>query len=561
MYGYRYGDPGVHPKIREYGTFNLDVRNQDQLNRGHLRKPVSGLNPNRVAGVCRPKPDFMDPVGIAAGFAHRGAPVVPVIDDYYLARLSATSRLIVESKMRPLDTTEILKSEEHLQGCGKGASFVEARRQDHKKRRRDFDTIVATRQMDAIIKDEYYDSYKMVRPIQTMSPEMAEKDLFSGLSRFIKSTERVAYELPSNVKHTTLLDKLALMRRFKRHGLMISDYSSFEASHRNKVVTAVFRPFYEHAYARFDRKDKIVEAILNLVCGKKNIRFNKRDKLRRIIVSDMESIEMSGDPTTALHNYYYNLVAYVDIYLEKGAELDKIFESLLLEGDDDVNDPLDYTFTTEDFAKRGLIAKITEDLDFEEAGLCQLYFHPELDVVNACPQKKLASSVNIPKKYLYSGHKVHRSLLAAQGRSLLHDHHGAPIVHKWACALMRLTSGQNVRDEHWKTLGYHAHVESVKAMNWRALADEPILMENRLIVERLFGISVAMQYYVEELIDNWKGGELELPLSIFPNLWVQHHQTYVCTNGSSMRANGSESDVDAAMRAWVATLRSPTDHG
>jgi hypothetical protein len=336
---------------------------------------------------------------------------------------------------------------------------------------------------------------------------------------------------------------------------MTSDYSSFEASHRSKVVRAIFGPIYRKAFGGFDDCEQIVSMLLDMIANPKKQTFFRNDKIRRMVFKDMESIEMSGDPTTALNNYVFNLVAYVDVYLEKGAELDIIFASLLLEGDDDVNDPLDYEFTKEDFAKRGLICKIVKNLDFEEAGLCQMFFTPESDVINANAVKKMLSTTHIPKKYIKAGSKTHRSLLAGHARCLLSDHKGAPIVHAWGRALLRLTSGQNVRDSHWKEMGYHANIKAAKELKWEEVMKIEVTLENRLVVERVFGISVARQEMIEDQIDNWEGGELHLPLCLFPQEWVDFHNNYVRTcDMGELPVGGSRSEVSLKLAAWVKTL-------
>jgi hypothetical protein len=410
----------------------------------------------------------------------------------------------------------------------KNQSFKDDAEIAHRERSSDFaPASFPMRDQTTFIKDEEYDEFKHNRLIQSMSEKAKRQDFMGIFSRLVKSVEIVAYDTPGNVKHTSLDERLRRCRALGLYNLMTSDYSSFEASHKKNVAEAVFRPFFNHVFQLLPKREQYVDLILHMLTVDRFYTIGRKCNPDNYLAAfDIEPIEQSGDPTTALLNLILNMIAYLDVYCEKGVPIEKTVELIILEGDDDVNDPLDLTFTKKDFAKRGLIAKIVPGLDLEQAGLCQMFFHPDVDVICPNPIKKLVSCFKIPMKYLHAGRRTHRSLLRMNAMSLLSMHAGAPVVHAMARAMMRITRGVNVMDEHWKNIGYHVVESAAKAVKWAEIESVTVDNRSRLMVERVFKLSVEMQLVLEDKLDNWNGGPLEFPDEIFPPIWREYYQDY-----------------------------------
>ena len=443
----------------------------------------------------------------------------------------------------------------YVSGLDKNQSFKDEIMEAHIGRRADYmPTQFRKRQQTTFMKDEEADEFKHNRLIQSLSKKAVLQDVFGIFSRLIKSVEIVAYDTPGNVKHTTLEERLMRCRKLGLHNLMTSDYSSFEASHKSKIIEAVFRPFFNHVFQALPKREEYVDAIIHMLKADRIYEFGKKNDIDKFLAAfGIVPIEQSGDPTTALCNLILNMIAYLDVYGSKGVPIEKAVELLLLEGDDDVNDPLDLKFTKQDFAKRGLIAKNVPGLDLESAGLCQMFFHPEVDVVCPNPIKKMTSAFKVPMQYVDASSKTHRSLLRMQAMSLLAMHARAPITHAMARAMMRITSGTNVRKDHWKHAGYHVLVESAKAVKWRELQDLEVDPRSRLMVERVFGVSVEMQFYLEGLFDAWEGGPLTVPLELFPRAWRDYHDDYSQDYGLPPRLAEPQTETAVRFQAWVET--------
>lgn len=383
------------------------------------------------------------------------------------------------------------------------------------------------RDQATFVKDEECDEFKHNRLIQSMSDKAKRQDYMGIFSRLVKSVEVVAYDTPGNVKHTTLDERLRRCRALGLHNLMTSDYSSFEASHKKNVCEAVFRPFFMHVFQLLPKQREYVDLIMHMLTTDRMYTIGRKSKPDNFLVAfDIIPIEQSGDPTTALLNLILNMIAYLDVYSEKGVPIERTVELIILEGDDDVNDPLDLDFDKRDFAKRGLIAKIVKGLSLEQAGLCQMFFHPEVDVICPNPIKKMAACFKVPIKYVHAGQKTHKSLLRMQGMCVLSTHAKSPVVHSMGRAMLRITSGVNVQDAHWELLSYSASVSAAKAVKWSTIENQTVDMRSRLMVERVFGMSVEMQLHIESLFDAWQGGPLSIPVEVFPPIWRQYYTDY-----------------------------------
>jgi hypothetical protein len=206
----------------------------------------------------------------------------------------------------------------------KNQSFKDDAASAHRDRPSDFaPASFPMRDQTTFIKDEEYDEFKHNRLIQSMSEKAKRQDFMGIFSRLVKSVEVVAYDTPGNVKHTSLDERLRRCRALGLYNLMTSDYSSFEASHKKEVAEAVFRPFFNHVFQLLPKREQYVDLILHMLTVDRFYTIGRKcDPDNHLAAFDIEPIEQSGDPTTALLNLILNMIAYLDVYCEKGVPIE-----------------------------------------------------------------------------------------------------------------------------------------------------------------------------------------------------------------------------------------------
>lgn len=462
--------------------------------------------------MVQPVPRGDDVVGMMISSFHRIQPIVPDVSDAALDRLKEVTDKYCDLYLQPMD--QLMSVEEyhcHLINT-KGRAFADKMLKHHVNRLGDYpyldDDISAhraTREANTFIKYEAYPSIKPVRLIQAMTPDFSESvdGFFLGL--LIKSLEKVMYAGPCNVKNMSAGQKRALLVRLG-FPLSVSDYSSFEASHTPAMIKATILRYYDFALKKLPQKHIYLEILEKYLTGAKVM------IIRGYKVRLANSVEFSGDFSTALNNLMLNISVTLAVFLDLGCPVEEAVTRFVAEGDDNVNNAEELGMTPEMYARYGMVCKeYISGLSLTEAAFCQLYYTQSGQVM-ACYRKKMSSVFRVPQKYGESSAKVCKGLMRAQGLSLLKCHVGCPILQELALALLRLTSGVNVRQSLYSTLSYHEDVVSVMNLDWRKLANTVIEKESRATYELLFGVDIETQLVIEDRLKHWTGGVLELPV-------------------------------------------------
>jgi len=484
------------------------------------RKPVSAFGAHRIEGVVRPQADPDDNFGLLMACMKRVTPQMP---DYEDRGLEVFARRFFKEFIPVMYDEDIMSFDEYLDTLDKPARFKEQLKEAHLNRRRDYD-IRDTRITSSFVKDEDYDEFKCPRGIQGISKESVRGDLNGYYGRIIKSMERVIYDsCPGLIKHLKPEERMALIGQLGSHSFAsANDYSSYEATFTLDRMEAVQLQLYEHVLAGVSNGGALLSGIRNVITGMNKLKFRRAG-----LTFYCNARKMSGDPDTALSNALDNLVC-ISYLLSKlkvpPAEAVKMF---YVEGDDNIGVYGSHTLKKEDFSPLGLKAKPitpTSALTVTEVGFCQLYGSGEVICTN--PWKKLAKCGRVAAKYIGASDKVFDSLLRAEALSMLSLHHGAPVVSVLAAQLLKITRGVNVREHHWSEVKRWG-VETPRDVKWRDLSTQPIRVEDRILVEQSFGMTVDMQLRIEGIIRSWKGGPLLLPTEWFPADWTLFADRYV----------------------------------
>ncbi|APG76207.1 hypothetical protein 3 [Beihai tombus-like virus 18] len=482
---------------------------------------MSVINKNRVANITRPMVDRDDIVTSATGAMHRVTPVMPDVKEPEEYRKFA--RKMFEIFLTPLEWDEIIKFEVFIDMCDKPQSWKDTMRECHYNRVKDFDYEEFYRTNSSHIKEEDYDTWKNARTINGTHRKGYAKDHLSWIARYVKSCEKQIYhKLPGLVKGMTPKERMEAMYELGDHmPKTIGDYTSYEASFKRKKMECVQFEFYEFMFQKLPFKNKLMEGMRHVIGGKNKMRFKN-------FTWYSIARKMSGESDTALSNALDNWVTWLFLLGKKGVPPHQAAEMIYVEGDDNASSLQNHKLDKKDFEDLGLKIKIETGLDIEQTGFCQLYFTlPPTGTICADPWKKLVKFSKAPVKYAQASDKVLNSLLRAQALSMLYLHKGAPVVHKLAERLLYITRGFNVRNHHWESaMKYGFDGNLIKTMKWRDYIDTPVKMEDRVLVERQFGMTIEMQLLIEEKLDSWKGGLLHLPVDWFPDDWALFYSLY-----------------------------------
>jgi len=205
----------------------------------------------------------------------------------------------------------------------------------------------------------------------------------------------------------------------------------------------------------------------------------------------------------------------------------------VVEGDDSLSNMKDGRCpTTEDFAQMGMIIKCEEHTALSEASFCGLVYDED-DKVNITNPLEVLSSIGwLCGRYAKSRDAVLLALLRCKGLSLIYQYPGAPIFCSLGRAILRLTRGIDVRKvpsmrhvNSWERDMLLDIVRDEKRI--RKLAELTVPTNTRMLMERLFGVTVEQQVKIERYFDCKKNlDDFDFDLDVHPH-WTlyDHHYT------------------------------------
>lgn len=520
----------------------------------HERTVVSCKGPEHVVGVSLPRADPNDRIGLVMSLVKRVSPTTPPLER--TEELAEMTRKICGIYLPVMCDSDIIPFEEYVAELDKPEAFKEEVRQAHRNRLRNHD-YAGSRKLKSFTKEEGYTSFKANRLIQGISSDSTRRDLNSYYARIIKSMERVVYpNLPGLVKGMTPHQRSIVIKGLGESCFRSdNDYSSYEASFIEEKMSCVQLELYRYLLGGVTGGDALFNGIKEVITGENRLEFSG---LLRFTV---KSRKMSGDPDTALSNAFDNLVCLVLLLVDRGCSIEQALAMFFVEGDDNVGCYGIHTLSNDDFLPLGLRAKARGPADClhpEMSGFCQLYSVPNSDVIVKDPWKALANLGTVPNKYRHASDKVFKSLLRATAMSELYLHAGAPVVSVLAAKKLELTRGVNIRDKHVAEILRGKSYTIGGDFNWRDAARVEISMESRVLVETAFGMTVDMQLYIEEAIQKWTGGGLNLPLEWFPEEWVIYADNYT-SNDADASYVMPQTRSRVYNSAWVTTGSRPNN--
>lgn len=463
-----------------------------------------------VVNAMQPVPDTNDPVGMKTGAAKRFCMEPPPIDDEFLKGLESFVLRWVKKNLLPLDAC----SDTSVPTWLEKTNYTLARKSEllEKWKKNPDMNERRNRYVKMFLKDESYPEYKYPRGINSRVDEFK-----CATGPIFKLIEEQVFKLDWFIKKIPVSERPAYIQSRLGHGVkfIATDYSSFEALFRRKIMWAVERQLYLYMTSHLPDGASFMELFDTVISGKNEI-CNKYFKIY------LEATRMSGEMNTSLGNGFSNLMFMLYLCEKKGAK-DPLG---VVEGDDGLFTMCGDHPTKEDFEKLGLIIKLEEHDSLSSASFCGLIFDPG-DLINITdPLKVLCNSGWTTRQYAGSSHRRKMELLKCKALSIMYQYNGCPILMQYARWLLRVTRGFRARPGQ---SNLYDREKMLEALSSKLPSLKPGQGTRELMAEK-FGITIDHQKRLEEYFDSLNTlccVQHELVSMYAPSDWEHYYRHYV----------------------------------
>jgi len=376
------------------------------------------------------------------------------------------------------------------------------------------------------MKDEHYVDWKQVREIWARDDGAK---LYFG--PFFKHMEDEIYQQPEFIKHVPVRDRANYIYDFlyKDGSVYVAtDFSSFESHFTKAMMQACEFVLYKHMLKHYPEVyDTMVEVLQGL--------NHCKDKFFGI---NVQARRMSGEMNTSLGNGFSNL-----IFMRTISRLYGFGEARgVVEGDDGLfRYEAGRAPTSEHFTRNGFNIKLDIHTKISFASFCGLLFDEDCRDIISDPRKILASFGWTSQKYANASVSTIKKLLRCKALSMAHAYPACPIVSELARYGLRATRSYNVGQfiKSRRDLNMYdrdrleqAEIYFRKNRDELSVPCKEIGMGSRLLVEELYGISVAKQLEIEQMLRE-KDDLTEIVVpgidDLVPNSWCEYADRYILT--------------------------------
>jgi len=513
-YGYRVGEVPLPPlgPIKKSVTFSaVSVTDMQR------RPPVNVTLGCHVRGVMEPEPDPSDPMTVAAGVCKRFAVAPPVPDPRKLSRLREFVRRFVRANFDPLPYTADTSVGNWLDAC----AYPKWRKDELRGEWERCNGMLSEKdyRCDSFIKDETYPEYKQARGINSRSDRFKCK-----VGPIFRLIEKVVYTHPSFIKKVPVHKRPEyIVEKLQQVGAryFATDYTSFESLFVLEVMEACEFELYDYMTSQLAEHDEFMSLCRGVLGGVNQCNF-------KFFSVFLEATRMSGEMCTSLGNGFSNLMFMLFLCEEVGS----VHVDGVVEGDDGLFVIAGPAPSKKDFESIGLIIKLEECPSITEASFCGIVFDPECKQNLRDPLRVLTTFGWTSRQYANSKSKRKKALLRCKALSLAHQYPGCPIIQALAQYGLRVTSEVG----NWAVWNA-IYSKGVNEYQRQVLIDamlnpvDPasIQLGSRLLVERLFRVSVEEQLAVEKYLSGLSDiqeldpGVLEPILSpVWKDYWTKY---------------------------------------
>lgn len=339
----------------------------------------------------------------------------------------------------------------------------------------------------SFIKDETYNSYKYPRGIYSRT------DAFKiRVGPIFKLIEKELYKLHWFIKHVPVDQRCDVIRSdCYQYGSRIigTDYTSYEATFIKQMMMACEMQLYKYMTQYLPDQDwyNIVQKVLT-GCNK---------CVFKLFTLYVHATRMSGEMCTSLGNGFTNLM----VMLFASYKLNLRSLKGKVEGDDGI-----FTFygdvpDGEWFTQLGLIIKIVEYDELSLGSFCGILCDKD-DMINVTnPIDALLDFGWTTGKYAGAKHKKLLQLLRSKAMSMAYQYPGCPILDALSKYGLRVTKGSTFTYPTGDP--YKAQMFKILFNKYgSAFPIKKIGLNTRLLVERLYGISIETQQNFENYLNN-----------------------------------------------------------
>jgi hypothetical protein len=243
----------------------------------------------------------------------------------------------------------------------------------------------------------------------------------------------------------------------------------------------------------------------------------------------VDATRMSGEMCTSLGNGFSNLMLMQFVCEEAGCR-----EVLgVVEGDDGLFTMIGTPPTEEDFARMGLFIKMEVHDTISTASFCGIVFDPTDRINVTDPRKVLTNFGWAQRQYARARSSKLVALLRCKALSISFQYPGCPVVASLGRYGVRVTPHVSLRMRKYiNRKGYYDSYTREKVLAAMQAGNIPRReppRNTRLLVEKLYGISIEIQISLEDYFDSLKAiqplDHWSFPV-ILPQLWYEHAARY-----------------------------------
>jgi hypothetical protein len=504
LYGYRVGEVNL-PLLPEKKKGSIVDEARPELPTD-IRQPVAVSAGIHCDYVC-PHPDMHHTPTARSGAMKRVVIKPPDASPDLLSEFKIFVKEFVEREFVPLSPDIDLSVETWLNGT----NYPLWRREQLLKEALNLREIGDDR-LDYIcksfIKDEFYNEFKHARTINSRS------DRFKvAVGPIFKAIEKVVFSRPEFIKKVPVADRpeYILKKLYMEGGFYIAtDYSSFEALFTPALMESCEFVLYEHMTKHLARGDWFMGVCREVLGGVNECHFKK-------FLVRVPGTRMSGEMCTSLGNGFSNLMIMMFVCHKLGKKCNGV-----VEGDDGLF-VFDSWHETDLFLKLGLTIKLDVHHSLNTASFCGIIFDQN-DKNNICDVRDVVSTMSwLNSRYSRSKKTKKLSLLRCKALSFAHQYPGCPVIQSMAHSILRLTSGMDVRHLLLSSAANEYEREAFSSFLGNPVPHRPVGIGTRLLVEKLYKISVNQQL----ILENWFESQTEIrpiPEALvynFPACWLQ----------------------------------------
>jgi hypothetical protein len=268
-----------------------------------------------------------------------------------------------------------------------------------------------------------------------------------------------------------------------------------------------------HSTRDLTGKQALRELIARTTTGRNYIKFGD-------LSVEIDQTLMSGALWTSSSNGLLNFVinSYMCALTRVGPRVSDMLDYVqhdfraLFEGDDGIVE--DHQVPAALITEMGLALKLEPHPDCSTAGFCSLYFDTDENVLVRNPIDYLRKFPSICAKYDSMSDRKRMSLYKCKALSGLDTLYACPVIGLYLSSVEHATRSYSC-DAVRHTLEQHDRDVLARALSRRTTYVNPSI-KSRLLVERLFGVSVETQLCLEQQIrDQFGRSTIVLDLSTF----------------------------------------------